>query len=37
VRNAFNIMPVKTDREHASGIAELMRLGWFRSGRRAPC
>src|SRR5262249_60672966 len=30
VRTAFKIMPVKTDREHAHGIAELMRLGWFR-------
>jgi transposase len=30
VRNAFKIMPVKTDRKEARGIAELMRLGWFR-------
>jgi transposase len=30
VRNAFKIMPVKTDRNDARGIAELMRLGWFR-------
>jgi transposase len=30
VRNAFKIMPVKTDRKDAHGIAELMRLGWFR-------
>jgi transposase len=30
VRNAFKIMPVKTDRTDARGIAELMRLGWFR-------
>lgn len=30
VRNAFKIMPVKTDRKDARGIAELMRLGWFR-------
>jgi transposase len=30
VRNAFKIMPVKTDRKDAQGIAELMRLGWFR-------
>jgi transposase len=30
VRNAFRIMPVKTDRKDARGIAELMRLGWFR-------
>ena len=27
VRNAFKIMPVKTDRKDAQGIAELMRLG----------
>jgi len=30
VRNAFKIMPIKTDRKDARGIAELMRLGWFR-------
>jgi transposase len=30
VRNALKIMPVKTDRNDARGIAELMRLGWFR-------
>ena len=30
VRNAFKIMPVKTDRKDAHDIAELMRLGWFR-------
>src|ERR1700680_1557055 len=30
VRNAFKTMPVKTDRSDARGIAELMRLGWFR-------
>jgi transposase len=30
VRNAFKIMPVKTDRKDSRGIAELMRLGWFR-------
>jgi transposase len=30
VRNAFKIMPVKTDRKDAHGITELMRLGWFR-------
>ena len=30
VRNAFSIMPVKTDRKDAHGIAELLRLGWFR-------
>jgi transposase len=30
VRRAFEIMPVKTDRKDARGIAQLMRLGWFR-------
>src|SRR6201993_5230194 len=30
VRDAFKIMPVKTDRNDARGIAQLMRLGWFR-------
>jgi transposase len=30
VRTAFKIMPVKTDRKDARGIAQLMRLGWFR-------
>jgi transposase len=30
VRNAFKIMPVKTDRKDARSIAQLMRLGWFR-------
>jgi transposase len=30
VRRAFEIMPVKTDRKDARGIADLMRLGWFR-------
>ena len=30
VRTAFKTMPVKTDRKDARGIAELMRLGWFR-------
>lgn len=30
VRNAFKTMPVKTDRKDARGIAQLMRLGWFR-------
>ena len=30
MRNAFSIMPVKTDRKDAHGIAELLRLGWFR-------
>ena len=31
VHNAFQTMPVKTDRSDARGIAQLMRLGWFRS------
>jgi transposase len=30
VRAAFATMPVKTDRKDARGIAQLMRLGWFR-------
>jgi transposase len=30
VRDTFKAMPVKTDREDARGIAQLMRLGWFR-------
>jgi transposase len=30
VRSAFKTMPVKTDRKDARGIAQLMRLGWFR-------
>jgi len=30
VRTAFKTMPVKTDRKDARGIAELMRMGWFR-------
>jgi transposase len=30
VRSAFKAMPVKTDRNDARGIAQLMRLGWFR-------
>lgn len=30
VRNAFKIMPVKTDRKDARGIAQLIRMGWFR-------
>ena len=30
VRTAFKTMPVKTDRKDARGIAELVRLGWFR-------
>src|SRR5437016_14603766 len=29
-RTMFKIMPVKTDRKDARGIAELMRMGWFR-------
>jgi transposase len=28
--DAFKAMPVKTDRKDARGIAQLMRLGWFR-------
>src|SRR4051812_26859158 len=32
VRDAFKAMPVKTDRNDARGIAQLMRLGWFRPG-----
>jgi transposase len=31
VRDAFRAMPVKTDRNDARGIAQLMRLGWFRT------
>jgi transposase len=31
VRNAFKTMPVKTDRKDARGIAELMRVGWYRA------
>src|ERR1700754_1177156 len=31
VRDAFKAMPVKTDRKDARGVAQLMRLGWFRS------
>ncbi len=31
VRAAFKTMPVKTDRNDARGIAELMRVGWFRA------
>src|ERR1041384_6102062 len=34
VRKAFEAMPVKSDRNDARGIAQLMRLGWFRPG---PC
>jgi transposase len=30
VRAALKAMPVKTDRNDARGIAQLMRLGWFR-------
>jgi transposase len=30
VRRAFEIMRVKTDRKDAHGIADLMRMGWFR-------
>src|SRR5258706_8255843 len=30
VRAAFEAMPVKTARNDARGIAQLMRLGWFR-------
>jgi len=30
VRQAFKTMPVKTDRKDARGIAQLIRLGWFR-------
>ncbi len=29
-RAAFKTMPVKTDRKDAHGLAQLMRLGWFR-------
>src|SRR5215469_16670179 len=35
VRAAFKAMPVKTDRADARGIAQLMRLGWFRTVDRA--
>jgi len=31
VRAAFKAMPVKTDRTDARGLAQLMRLGWFRA------
>jgi transposase len=31
VRDAFKAMPVKTDRENARGIAQLIHLGWFGS------
>src|SRR5260370_23195010 len=30
VRKAFEAMPVKSDRNDARGIAQLLRLGWFR-------
>lgn len=30
VRDAFRSIPVKTDRKDARGIAQLMRLGWYR-------
>jgi transposase len=30
VRDAFKSMPVKSDRNDARGISQLMRLGWFR-------
>jgi transposase len=30
VRKALEAMPVKSDRNDARGIAQLMRLGWFR-------
>ena len=30
VRDAFKVMPVKSDRNDARNIAQLMRLGWFR-------
>jgi transposase len=30
VRNAFKTMAVKTDRKDAHGIAELVRVGWYR-------
>src|SRR5438477_8916357 len=30
VRDAFKAMPVKTDRNDARGIAQLIRLGWFK-------
>src|SRR3989441_8932718 len=32
VHKALETMPVKTDRNDARGIAQLMRLGWFRPG-----
>jgi transposase len=30
VRDAFKAMPVTTDQKDARGIAQLLRLGWFR-------
>src|SRR5256884_1484498 len=33
VRKAFEAMPVKSDRNDARGIAQLMRLGWVPPGR----
>ena len=30
VKAALSAMPVKTDRNDARGLAQLMRLGWFR-------
>ena len=30
VRGAFKAMTIKTDRKDAMGIAQLMRMGWFR-------
>jgi transposase len=30
VRDAFKAMAVKTDRKDARGIAQLLRLGWFK-------
>src|SRR5437763_274424 len=33
VRDAFKAMPVKSDRNDARNIAQLMRLGWFRPSR----
>ena len=30
VKAALSVMPVKTDRNDARGLAQLMRLGWFR-------
>jgi transposase len=34
VRTAFKAMPVKTDRKDARGIAQLVRMGWFRPVHR---